>query len=291
MAHKRKNIKMQINDKLQACLRLGTSKHQAKKDGNAASGIYSVQTYKTYKQQAYLYAEWLREHYPEVKSLEDAQKYVGEWLQSQITRGLSPFTIKTAASALGKVYGCNINSFGVELPSRNRENITRSRGRAKRDAGFSEEQNADLCAFLRSTGLRRSEAEGMRGTWLRIDDAGNVFISLDNPNVAKGGRYRLIPVIGDVDLVVRMCQAAGEGKVFPNGIHSHCDVHSYRAEYCVRAYNSKARDVKTLERSERYHCRGRSAVYDRDALTYASKCLGHNRAEIIPSHYMHTLDK
>lgn len=291
MAHKRKNIKMQINDKLQDCLRLGNSKHQAKKQGIAASGIYSVQTYKTYKQQAYIFATWLKEHHPEVKTLEDAQKYVGEWLQSQITRGLSPFTIKTAASALGKVYGCSINAFGVELPSRNRENITRSRGRAKRDAGFSEEQNADLVSFLCSTGLRRAEAEGLRGSWLRIDDAGNAFISLENPNVAKGGRYRLIPVIGDVALVIRMCQAAGDGKVFPNGIHSHCDVHSYRAEYCARAYKSKARDVKTLGRSERYHCRGCSAVYDREALVYASICCGHNRAEIIPSHYLHTLDK
>ena len=291
MGHKRKNLKMQINDRLQAALRLGMSKHEAKKDGTAASGIYSKQTFKTYKQQAYIFAAWLKENRPEVKTLEDARQYVGAWLESQVARGLSPYTLKTAASALGKVYGCNINDFGIKLPARNRENITRSRNRVKRDAGFSEAQNADLVSFLRSTGLRRAEAEGIRGTWLRIDENGNAFISLDNPNVAKGGKYRLIPVLGDVDVVVRMCQEAGEGKVFAGGINSHCDVHSYRAEYCARAYASVARDVKTLERAERYHCRGRSVVYDREALRYASRCLGHERAEIIPSHYLHTLDK
>lgn len=289
MGHKSKNLKMQINDKLQAALRLGTSKHEAKKNGVSSSGIYAKTTFKTYKQQAYIFAQYIKEKHPEAKTLEKARVFVGEWLQSQIDRGLSPYTIKTAASAMGKVYGCNINAFGVVLPARNRVNITRSRNRVKRDAGFSEAQNADLCEFLRSTGLRRAEAEGLRGSWLRIDKDGNAFISLDNPNVAKGGRYRLIPVIGDVDLVVRMCQEAGECKVFPGGINSHCDVHSYRAEYCARAYSSKARDVKTLERSERYHCRGRSAVYDREALHYASECLGHSRLEIVPSHYLHTL--
>ena len=103
MGHKRKNLKMQINDRLQAALRLGMSKHEAKKDGTAASGIYSKQTFKTYKQQAYIFAAWLKENRPEVKTLEDARQFVGAWLESQIARGLSPYTLKTAASALGKV--------------------------------------------------------------------------------------------------------------------------------------------------------------------------------------------
>ena len=290
MGHKHKNLRMQINDALTSALSFGSSKHQAKKNGTASKAIFSFSTFRTYKQQSYYFADYVREHHPEAKTLTAARQYVGEWLQMQIARDLSPYTIRTAASALAKVYGCTTDDFGVKLPARSRANITRSRGRAVRDKGFNEARNADLCEFLRSTGLRRAEATALRGSWLRITEEG-VFIDLTHTKATKGGRPRLVPVHGDVSLVVKMCEAAGEGKVFPGGINSHCDVHGYRAEYCARAYLSKARDVKTLPRSERYHCRGCSAVYDREALGYASRCLGHNRTEIVPGNYMHTLQK
>lgn len=296
MGHKRKNLKMQCNDALTSACAFGQSKHEAKRSGTAVSSVFSFSTFKTYKQQSYYFADYVREYHPDAKTLTDARQYVGEWLQSQIARNLSPYTLRTAASAMAKIYGCKTSDFGVVLPARSRANITRSRGRVKRDKGFSEAQNADLCAFLRSTGLRRAEITACRGSWLRViedPESGSrqVFIDLTQTKATKGGRPRIVPVLGDVDVVVRLCMEAGEGKVFPGGINSHCDVHSYRAEYCVRAYNSKARDVKTLERSERYHCRGRSAVYDRAALKYASQCLGHERLEIVPGHYLHTLDK
>lgn len=290
MGHKHKNLRMQINDALTSALSFGSSKHQAKKEGTASQFIFSFSTFKTYKQQSYYFADYIKATHPEAKTLAAARQYVGEWLQMQIARDLSPYTIRTAASALAKVYGCTTDDFGVKLPARSRANITRSRGRAVRDKGFNEARNADLCEFLRSTGLRRAEATALRGSWLRITEEG-VFIDLTHTKATKGGRPRLVPVHGDVALVVKMCEAAGEDKVFPGGINSHCDVHGYRAEFCARAYTSKARDVKTLPRSERYHCRGCSAVYDRAALKYASECLGHSRLEIVPGNYMHTLQK
>ena len=290
MGHKQKNLKMQCNDALTSACAFGSSKHKAKQNGTAASSVFSFSTFKTYKQQSYYFAEWCKEMHPEAKTLAAARQYVGEWLQLQIARDLSPYTVRTAASAMAKIYGCTTADFGVKMPARSRENITRSRGRAKRDSGFNEAQNAELCEFLRSTGLRRACATALRGSWLRITEEG-VFIDLTHTKATKGGRPRLVPVHGDVDLVVRLCTEAGEGKVFPGGINSHCDVHSYRAEYCARAYLSKARDVKTLKRSELYHCRKASAVYDREALRYASACLGHNRIEIAPGNYMHALDK
>lgn len=295
MGHKTKNLKMQCNDALTSACAFGSSKHNAKQNGTASSAVFSFSTFKTYKQQSYYFAEWCKEMHPEAKTLAAARQYVGEWLQMQIARDLSPYTVRTAASAMAKIYGCTTADFGVKMPARSRENITRSRGRAKRDSGFNEAQNAELCEFLRSTGLRRAEATAMRGVWLRKVIAENgvpqYFIDLTQTKATKGGRPRLVPVHGDVALVVKMCEAAGEGKVFPGGINSHCDVHSYRAEYCARAYLSKARDVKTLQRSERYHCRKASSVYDREALRYVSACLGHNRIEIAPGNYMHALDK
>lgn len=281
---------MQINDKLTAAQSFGSSKHQAKKNGTASSSVFSFSTFKTYKQQSYYFADYVREHHPEAKTLDAARQYVGEWLQMQIARELSPYTIRTAASALAKVYGCTTADFGVKLPARSRANITRSRRRVVRDEGFSEARNADLVEFLRSTGLRRAEATALRGSWLVKTEDG-VFIDLTRTKATKGGRPRLVPVIGDVALVVKMCEMAGEGKVFADGINSHCDVHSYRAQYCARAYSAKARDVKTLPRSERYHCRGCSAVYDRAALKYASECLGHSRIDVVPGNYLHTLQK
>lgn len=98
----------------------------------------------------------------------------------------------------------------------------------------------------------------------------------------------MVPVMGDVELVRRLCKAAGDGQVFP-AVNQNADIHSYRAVYCRRVYEKYARDISTLPRSERYHCHADKAgvVYDRAAMKMASEALGHSRISVIASSYLY----
>lgn len=292
MGHKQKNLKMQVNDRLKACCAFGESKHATKLDGSSSGKIFSYQTLHTYKAQMYRFCDFVRENHPGTKTLDDARQYVNEWLQNMIDAEQSPHTIKTAASAAAKTFGCRTTAF-IQTPARNRANLIRSRKRAIRDSGFNESRpdNAELVEFCKSTGLRRSELQAARGSWL-IENENGIFLDLTHTTSTKGGRPRIVPVIGDVELVKRLCKNAGDGKIFPV-VNSHADIHSYRAVYCRRAYDSKARDVSQLPRSERYHCQKDKAgeVYDRLAMKFASEALGHARINVIAASYLYTVSE
>ena len=79
---------------------------------------------------------------------------------------------------------------------------------------------------------------------------------------------------------------AGIDKVWPHV--PDMDVHSYRSEYCTQIYNTLARPVEKIPKNERYHCRSdlKGVCYDKRAMLIASRCLGHNRINIIAEHYL-----
>lgn len=287
---RRKNLKMQTNDVLQSLCKFGQSKHQAKKEGTASEGIYSYETYHTYQQQCHRFCDWVRDGYPGTKMLSDARQYVDSYLQSMIDSDMSPFTIKTAASALAKLYQCRTTDF-IKTPARNRANITRSRGRAVRDQNFDENspENARLVRFCKACGLRRSELRVLRGSWYIENPDGTAYIDLAHTSATKGGRPRTVPILPeDIEFVRKMCRVAGDDKVFPV-VNENADVHSYRACYCRRLYDYHCPDITKMARKELYYCQKDKAgiVYHRDTLRICSEALGHSGISIIPSNYLH----
>ena len=86
-----------------------------------------------------------------------ARPYVETYLQNGIDRGPSPYILSTQRAALCKLCGCKAGDLAIQLPKRCREDIQRSRKEAARDYGFSKENNADILAFARATGLRRHD--------------------------------------------------------------------------------------------------------------------------------------
>ena len=287
---RRKNLKMQVNDALQSLCCFGQSKHAAKQAGTASQGIYSFGTYHTYQQQCHRYCEWVKAVHPGTKTLADARQYVDEYIATMIDTGLSPFTIKTATSALAKLYQCKTTDFR-DTPARSRANITRSRRAVARDKDFDESlpENARLARFCCACGLRRGELKALKGSWYVERPDGTAYIDLTKTSATKGGRPRIVPILPeDVPFVREVCRAAGEGHVWP-ALNTHADIHAWRAIYCQRLYDAHKRDVRTLPRSERYHCQLEKAgiVYDVAALKFCSEALGHSRTSIIPSSYLY----
>lgn len=274
----------QVYLRLSEKLNIGGKKHLDKRNNPemVKNSIYSYKTFSTYVEHGANFAKWAKETHG-VRTIDEAKKYVSEYLENQVSRGLSAYTVKLEAAALAKLYGVSSRDFGVETPARHRADITRSRGEAVRDKHFSEEHHKDLVEFCRSTGLRRKELERLTGNKL-IERDGRLYVYVEN---GKGGKEREAPVIHNPDLVRELCERAGSDRVFPK-VTGNADIHGYRREYASELYGMYARDPRELPREERYMCRKDQAGvwYDREALRVVSEALGHNRVDVVAEHYI-----
>lgn len=322
MGHKnKKSLKQQVDEALRSMLAIGQSKHYDKVTGETSDKIYSYGTLKAYQQQCIAFAIYCKNNH-KAKNLTDCKQYVNEYLQMNIDKNMSAYTIKLQASALAKLFHCTTKDF-IPTPSRKRENIKRSRHSVKRDGRYKSGKNDEFIRFCRSTGLRRREITALRGDCLIMKD-GKYYIHVRN---GKGGRKRISEIIGsedDIAFVIEKMQKAKQNKVF-NKIPD-IDIHALRAEYAKSVYEKYARnrneykgermilyhnrlvatytdknevsqyfnsdgtvkkgftDVRTA-----YHCRDdkKYICYDRLALLMCSQNLGHNRASVVAEHYLY----
>ena len=243
--------------------------------------IYSHGTYGDYVKHINYFLNWCEDTY-HCKTLKQCRDHVDEWLTLRIEQGLSAYTLKLEAAALGKLYQESTENF-VHTPERKRENITRSRGYARRDYGFSLEKNKEIIDFCRATGLRRSELTALTGDQLILRD-GDAYIGVKG----KGGRYREAPVIGPHrDAVIARMQNAGPNKVWKS-VPGHMDVHNYRAEYATAIYEAFARPREEIPKEDRYYCQSdrKGTVLDKQAMAAASMALGHSRLNVVAGHYI-----
>lgn len=285
MGHKNKpnrgSLVKQVQDTLDAKLQIGRKKKPDKIVGISQNYIYSWETYHSYLKHCCYFVRWCKENHG-CKTIEQCKVYASEWMKMR--EHLSVYTQKMEASALVKLYGCTLEELNIHTAARQRKDITRSRNTVKRDRHFSESNHAELVAFCRATGLRRAELKALRGTALYQDRSG-YYLHISSGS--KGGRERYAPIIGDKDLVIRLCQQAGDGKVFEK-IPSGADIHSYRRDYATAIYQQHARPLEQLTAKEKYYCRGdrKGEVFDRAAMRIASNALGHGRIGVIAGHYL-----
>ena len=99
---KRPGYKYQVSQALQSKLRIGESKHEAKREGDL-DGIYSWSTYHNYQSVGVQFLKWCRETYG-IRLLEDAKPYIEAYIRYRIEKGYSPSTIKRDVAALCKIY-------------------------------------------------------------------------------------------------------------------------------------------------------------------------------------------
>lgn len=247
-----KSLIHQVKETLDSKLAIGQSKYAAKLDGTYTRYIYSWDTYRSYLKHACYFVRWAKEqpvdhalgHKP--RTLAECRAFAERWIQYGIDRDLSSYTLKLQVSALAKLYGCTSKDFAVVTPARKRDNITRSRGNVKMDKHFSLSANKDLIMFCRCTGLRRAELAQIRGTDLIVED-GQYYLNIKRGT--KGGRPRVSPIVGsndEIETVKNLCIQAGNDKIFPNP-SKNADIHSYRAAYAQRIYDSYKREYKDFK--------------------------------------------
>jgi integrase len=297
---------------LQEMTRFGESKHEAKQAERERAlaagekyvpgkvpGIFSYSTYHAYMEHCLAFAQWARSEYG-AKSLAEAKEHAGEYLRREIAVEKSAWTIRLEAAALAKLYGCSSTDFGVELPKRNREEITRSREDRAHDRKFSEERNRDIVDFCRGTGLRRREVADVSPEDIRTYE-GVVWVHVEN---GKGGREREVRVVGEyAPRVLELKeQAEGRERMFEH-IPGRADIHAWRREYASARYAEIESDPEQLEAARRAWERWKEdhgytgpdtytrrsedrRVFDRAILLGISRDMGHNRVDVVARYYL-----
>ncbi len=285
----KKSLNYQIRAEFQSRFKYGESKHEASK-ADKAKYIYSSRTLDNYKEVGRAFAKFCKEeHKGESQTIEQCRPYVAEYLQERIDQELSPYTIARDAAALGKLYECNYNEFGVDIPKRSRENITRSRSMTKNLHEFSEKNNQKAVELIKCTGLRRTEAEHIKAKDFYEKD-GKWYVHVSR-TFAKGGRAREVElqysrnpkVVERTVRYIQQCQERGaqDEKIFD--IKAKMPVHYYRHEFAKAMYEGIARDTDEIDRSECWCCTKDlyGTVLDRAAMLEVSHALGHNRLDVV----------
>lgn len=286
------SITQQFRIALNKQLTIGESKHQAKIEGSDG-GIYSWNTYHTYKKHSQNFARWVKDIYG-VNSMDAAKPYIEQYLEYKESEGCSPYTIKTYASAICKAYKISLKDLDFTFKERKRENITRSRLYVKSDADRLE--NAKVVRVAKHTGLRRSELTSLVPEQLKLKD-GQFYITGVH---GKGGRVRNVPILNNDAKTIKIISGAARcERVFTRSeMKTVPDVHGYRREYAQALYKTVARPLKDVKgkkikvkgqyKNAIYYCRtdGKGEQFDRGAMLYVSKALGHSREEVVGRHYL-----
>lgn len=281
---KKRSIIKQVLDRLKKLCAFGDSKHADKKRNHgkpAQNKIYSRKTFETYLAICCRFARWAKDTYG-CNDMDKAICYVAAYLRWRIAIGRSAWTVRTEASALAKLYQCRAADFGVELPTRHREDVTQHR-RGRWAGHFDPVAHKDLMAFCLSCGLRRHEVVKVRPQDVSVDAQGRTTIHVLQ---GKGGKKRDVTALDGVPLkLAHRASQRGDTYIFPS-IPKYSPVHEWRRSYAQRLYASLTVPMEQVPRSERYVCRRDRArvVYQKKAMAVVSVNLGHSRLDVVTAY-------
>ena len=311
---RKKDVERLFHQTLSDKTSFGQSKKLAKQDlgfGQSTYKIYSVNSYKTYLKQCTQYAKWLKEEkgINKIDDINKTEQYAIEYIQKRLDDGKSIYTVKMERSALGMLYGKQID---IKLPSRTPDQITRSRKETKNDRYITRDgKYKDVFTISIATGSRRKDISKLCVNNFREVD-GKLYVFFEK---SKGGRDRLTPVLEkyekDVRDIIEQAKADGKTRLF-NHIPKEIDVHGLRREYCQGLYDEikdnkelrneilknypERRELKTQKdkdgntvtkeiKSDVYKDRNGN-VWKRDDIYVLSQALGHNRLDVSITHYL-----
>lgn len=262
----------------------GRSKHADKLINNGKpllDKIYSFRTLELYQAVCCSFLIWAFLEYGCTK-INEAREFIPMYLEMRIANGLSAWTVHLDASALAKLYQCSYLDFGVVLPNRKRGDI----GKNIIDYDklvYYEKKYPILAAFCRSCGLRRKEILMVRVQDIYLDTKGRVIVYVRQ---GKGGKKREVEALDDYPLRVRdMAIDEGRQYVFAN-IPTDVPIHVWRKIFAQNVYYLLERPIETLKIAQRYYCRSemRGQIFDRWAMSEASKRLGHGRLGVMTTY-------
>ncbi len=265
------------------------AKAEAVARGESAFGysdgrIHSFESRRGYQKIVMRFIEWCRQQHNvrdlariDEQSDELACLYLLEYLQQP---KYSAWTLTTYRSALRMFFQDRDLTDSITLPPRRQQDIKRSRRPAKRDRQINLDNWRHVINFCLASGLRREELRDLyvREVYTRPGDQQLVV----HVRHGKGGKVREVPVYpGREEGVLSQVQGRLPDEHVFSRISGLLDIHSYRRKFAQDLYEHwSGRPLPPLEG------RLQSKDLDRDVALKVSRCLGHNRIDIIFGHYI-----
>lgn len=288
---KRPSLVKQVTDTFCSMYIPSRSKHADKKHNHGKAYrdiIYSAATLKTYIRRASAAMRWMQETYG-IRYIRDGRKHVSEYLRMRILSGISPHTIYVDACALAKLYQCSYLDFGVLLPPRSRDQVTRYNNITHKTLRNFQEAEPDIFTLAIGTGQRNHELRltAPKHYQFSANESGNLMGSVWIKG--KGGRRRRTEILAEhvaaIQEIVNRALAEKRSKVLlwvPDGL----PIHFCRHMYAASLYIKYARPVASIPRADRYYCRldMKGIVLDRTAMQKVSNSLGHNRLGVVTTY-------
>ena len=300
--NKRGSLAYQINQRMIAMERIGESRYEAKKDYKAnigdnkqgkTVGTHSYGTFGTYKSSIKQFTKWAKENDRGIRNIEDVKEQdIKDYIKYREEQGYSPYTYSKDLSALNKVFGTDVLKKDCGVANRSYENITNNRGMKEHHKHINYDNYRSEIIAVQSTGMRRESMEKVTYNSFTYDSNGypiNLRLTDERETGGinlkeKGGRAR------EAEIPYSMREQLKEvldGKLqeYEGDVHrplfdhipSRLGTHQFRQEYAETMYKQY---LEEHGKSEEW--RG----YDREALRYTSKNLGHNREDVVIYNYL-----
>jgi len=308
---RKKNITIQMHQKIDSLLRIGESKHLAKQayrqyceennlpwNPSKSPFLHSIGTTENYRQVIGEFCTWLKTEKPEVwktKNLSNIDKKIAyEYLQDREKQGCSAWTVSKDMSALNKILDLGLNKKEGGLQERSLKNITRSRENCEHDTKYNPDNYINQIEFAKAFGVRRESIQG--GQFQVREDSlfkkdGKVYVSV----IEKGGRYREAPCLSAYQNAIQQKYKITERETYTkeqfveayynsnsnylfNTYTNKIDNHAFRAEYATNLYRELAKQKETVANDYR--------GYDSAVLKEVSTALGHSRINVVVDHYL-----
>ncbi len=238
---KRASLFHQYFERVNNITKYGESRHGYGGSKKDLPYIVSKGTRETYLSAGKRFTKWL-------KRQQDCPKQLNEVTVDMVRRFFaetdnSSYTQHADRSALCKVLGFKPQQ--IPLQPRRKADITRSRGTTEQVARSAREaaRNPVLRDFLLATGLRRTEAQRLRGEHIDLE-AGTIYVAR-----GKGGRSRIVPIRSDMLERVQELGLPEKGKVF-GAIPKNFDVHAHRREYAQAVFSELSGGLNYHEAKE-----------------------------------------
>jgi hypothetical protein len=245
--------------------------------------IHAFESRNNYQKIVMRFIDWVRDQH-NIRDLshidEQADELASLYLLERIAQSKSAWTLSTERSALRMFFQDRTLTDTIELPKRRREDIKRSRHPAKRDGHINLDNWRHVINFCLACGLRREELRDLYvyEIYPRRKDE-RLVVKVRH---GKGGKDREVPVFpGREQAVYSQVEHRDPDEHVFSKISGLLDIHSYRRQFAQELYEHlSGRPLPPLEG------RLQSADLDRDAALRVSRCLGHNRIDIIFGHYI-----
>ena len=249
MRKKTASLNFQFNEKLQGLLRIGESRHNAKREyqeycnlnnikyiNGQAYGIFSWNTYNSYKQTLKEFTLWIKSNYPDIKLITDIDSTIcSKYLIYRMNNNISAWTIDKDKSALNKVFNYGLTKRDIGLPVRSKKNIIRSRKNVKMDKHFNCKNYTNQILIANASGCRRESILKLKKDDFIYNNGELICVYLKE----KGGKERYAIILKEYrDILSSYLKGLKDdsGAIFDR-YTTMIDNHSFRSDYANKLLN------------------------------------------------------